>query len=233
MIEVLLKNNCVVDTSLLSNFVFTGHAHLLRQLIAQPLLLTAAVLDPSEIASYYRSYKVKPRCELLKPLYEAERQSSELLYDSALPCIQLFAVALGSSWVPIELTEEEVVLARRFSSRSIWDKTKGIEARFKKRGLGPGEAEACAVAVTRGWTLLTDDQPAIELLKGLELPVAVIRTCQLLTHAVERELIACDQAMTLFNSEIVDRYGFNATRLRGAERLWLRCDPPRCVWEAA
>lgn len=233
MIEVLLKNNCVVDTSLLSNFVFTGHAHLLRQLVTEPLLLTAAVLDPSEIVHSSNSYKVKPRCEFLKPLYEAERKSSELLHDSALPCIQSFAGSQGSLWKPVELTEEEVVLALRFSSRSIWDKTRGVETRFKKRGLGPGEAEACAVAVTRGWTLLTDDQPAIELLKGLELLVAVIRTCQLLVCAVERELITCDQAMILFNAEIVDRYGFNATRLRGAERLWFRCDPPKCVWEAA
>lgn len=231
LIDELLNKNCVIDTSSLSNFVFTGQAHLLQQLVGGPVFITPAVLDPAETL-LPNLYSVVPRCEFLKPLHEVLGDSSER-YASAAPFIQSFALGSGTLWQAIELTEEELALARQYSVRTIWNNTTGVDARFKKRGLGDGEAEACAVAVTRGWTLLIDDQPAVELLKGLGLAVPLLRTCKLLQHAVHREYVLCEEAMQLFNAEMVDRYGFSATRSRGAERLWFRCDPPRCVWEAA
>lgn len=127
----------------------------------------------------------------------------------------------------------ELFLARRMRLREIWKETKDVEPRFTKRGLGAGEAEACAVAVKRNWTLLIDDQPAIELLRGLGHSVPHARTCKLLKHAVEKEYIHCEEAMHLFNRKIVDKFGFHATRSKGTERLWFRCNPPGCMWDAA
>ncbi len=233
-IDKLLKNNCVIDTSLLSNFVFTGRAHLLQQLVGGPVYITPAVMDPAETL-LPNLYSFAPRCEFLKPLHEVFANSDER-YAVAAPFIQSFALGSGTLWQPIELTADELVLSRRYSDRAIWKETTGVDGRFKKRGLGAGEAEACAVAVTRGWSLLLDDQPAVELLKGLGLSIPIARTCGLLQHAVESTYLTCDDAMQLFNSEIVDRFGFHATRLQGAERqrLWFRCNPvPQCVWEAA
>lgn len=227
----ILQNKCVIDTSVLSNFVFTGGAHLLHALAQRPVYITPAVLDPLETLLPDLLSAV-PRCEFLKPLHEAFTGSHDR-YTSAAPFIQSFVLSIGMLWEPVELTKSELELARQYSLRSIWGKTTGVESRFKKRGLGPGEAEACAVAVTRGWTLLVDDQPAVELLRGLGHSVAVTRTCALLHHAVEKDHLSCADAMKLFNEGMVDKYGFNATRNQRTERLWLRCNPPRCVWEAA
>jgi hypothetical protein len=47
-LDELLKRDCIIDTSLLSNFVFTGYAHLLQKLVNGPVLIPPAVLDPSE-----------------------------------------------------------------------------------------------------------------------------------------------------------------------------------------
>jgi hypothetical protein len=229
--DKLLSNNCIIDTSLLSNFVFTGRAHLLQQLVGGPVYVSPAVLDPSETL-LPNLYSIAPRCEFLKPLHEVYADSSER-YAEAAPFIQSFALASGTLWQPIELTETELALASRYSHRSIWQDTAGAESRFTKRGLGAGEAEACAVAVTRGWTLLLDDQPAVELLKGLGVGIEIARTCRLLQHAVDKSYLVCEEALQLFNAEMVDKYGFHATRSRGSERLWFRCKPPRCVWEAA
>ena len=226
-----LKNKCVVDTSLLSNLIFTGQAHLLQQLVGGPVYVTPAVMDPAE-TMLPDLLTNPPRSEFLKPLYELSGENGSR-YASAAPFIQSFALSAGLLWEPVEMTVQEIKLAHSFSLKSIWNNTSGIEPRYKKRGLGAGEAETCAVAMSRGWTLLIDDQPAMELMIGLGQNLQHIRTCKLLTLAVERDLITCSDAMDLFNVEIVDRYGFHATRSKGIERLWFRCEPPRCVWEAA
>lgn len=226
-----LNNKCVIDTSLLSNFVFTGRAHLLQQLVGGPVHITPAVIDPAE--TLLPDMLVNPpRSEFLKPLYELSGENGSR-YASAAPFIQSFALSAGFLWEPVEMTLQEVKLAHSLTLKSTWDKTTGINPRFKKRGLGAGEAETCAVAISRGWTLLIDDHPALEMMLGLGHNLQTIRTCKLLTLAVERDLMACSDAMNLFNLEIVDRYGFHSTRSKGKERLWFRCDPPRCEWDAA
>lgn len=65
----MLKRNCIIDTSLLSNFVFTGYAHLLEKLVNGPVLISPAVLEPSEIILPI-NHAIVPRCEFLKPLHE-------------------------------------------------------------------------------------------------------------------------------------------------------------------
>lgn len=230
-LDELLKRECIIDTSLLSNFVFTGHAELLDKLVSGPLLIPPAVLDPIEVIDS-SNYVVAPACEFLKPLHEVYGGTSEV-YASVAPLIQSFALGKNSLWQPVELTLEELSLASSFRTREIWKSTTNVDNRFTKRGLGAGEAEACAVALKRNLTLLIDDQPAIELMRGLGHAVSHARTCMLLQHAVENEYIPCSDAMHLFNALIVDKFGFHATRAKGTERLWFRCDPPRCVWDVA
>ncbi|GIW31498.1 MAG: hypothetical protein KatS3mg071_1672 [Meiothermus sp.] len=103
---------------------------------------------------------------------------------------------------------------------------------FFWRGFGPhpGEAEAAAIAITRGWTLLADDQAICDLLRCLYPQVPVLRTCALLELAVRAGHISCKKAAHLFN-EVLPTMGFYA-RSRG-QVLRLRCRPPRCTWEKA
>jgi len=229
-LDELLNRECIIDTSLLSNFVFSGYAELLRKLVGGPLIIPPAVLDPAEVMD--ASYAVAPVCELLKPLHEVHGGTSEV-YKGVAPLIQSFALAKNSLWQPVDLTLEELSLAYSFRTREVWKTTTSVDKRFTKRGLGAGEAEACAVAVKRNLTLLIDDQPAIELMRGLGYSVAHARTCTLLKHAVENEYIPCPEAMHLFNDVIVDKFGFHARRAKGTERLWFRCNPPDCIWAAA
>ncbi len=44
-----LRQPCLVDTSLLTNFLFSGNALLLNQLIGQPMQITPAILDAAEV----------------------------------------------------------------------------------------------------------------------------------------------------------------------------------------
>ncbi len=226
-----LKRNCIVDTSLLSNFVFPGQAHLLQRLVGGPVFISPAVLDPAEtLLTDFQHHP--PRCEFFKTLYEISGQAGER-YASAAPFIHSFAGSAGTQWASVDLSLEELELATAFSERSIWSGISGIPSKYTKKGLGAGEAEACAVAVTRGWSLLIDDQAAVELLAGLGHDIPCLRTCMLLTHAVQTELISCADAADLFNRRIVDQFGFSATRNKRTERLWLRCTPePKCVWES-
>ncbi len=230
-IDDLLKMNCVADTSLLSNFVFTGSTHLLQKLVNGPLHLPPAILDPEEVPVAINKM-APPHSEFLKPLYERHGEIEDR-YKAAAPFITSFSLGIGSIWNPIELNVEELELARKYSRREVWQETQGVDTRFKKRGLGAGEAEACSIAAKRGWTLLIDDQPALELLKGLGLNVPCIRTCTLLKQAVDKGHLQCEEAMEIFNTQIVDKFGFHATRMKGAERLWFRCNPTNCIWAAA
>jgi predicted nucleic acid-binding protein len=96
-----------------------------------------------------------------------------------------------------------------------------------------GEAEAAAVAVSRGFTFLVDDRAAVQLVRCLYPEVTVLRTCGLLAHAVKKGHPPCKEAADLFNHRLAREIGFYASRKESGmtQHLQLRCDPPRCVWE--
>lgn len=77
----------------------------------------------------------------------------------------------------------------------------------KKVELDLGEAEAAAIAATRGWTFLTDDQASVELLRCLYPNVPIQRTCTLLLYAAEQGVLSCEEAANRFNSRIVEELG--------------------------
>lgn len=87
--------------------------------------------------------------------------------------------------------------------------------------------------MSRGFTFLVDDRAAVQLVRCFYPSVPVLRTCGLLAHAVKRGYLPCDEAADLFNRRLAQEMGFYASRKEGGvkQRLQLRCDPPRCVWE--
>jgi hypothetical protein len=232
-VEVTLSRRCIADTSLLNNFVHSASAWVLERLLGKPVCLSPTVLDVEEtrLPDFPRT---EPASEFLRPLYIATLPGySE--YRGIAPFIQSFALGAGDHWEPVEPTKEELVLAARLSNRTIRAEVHRVcpETRRKKLELDPGEAEAAAVSICRGWTFLTEDQASVELLDCLYPHVPVQRTCTLLTHAVEQLSLSCEEASELFNRRMVDELGFWAMRrMDGArQRLWLRCDPARCSWE--
>src|SRR5690606_5528288 len=150
--------------------------------------LSPTVLDPHEAAQNPQDWKgLVPSSELLGQLrhaLEAEEQaastpSSLAHYRKISGRILDFAGRRGETWEPIEPSVEELALAARLSSRAIREEAKARCPELRGRvELDAGEAEAVAIAVTRGWTILVDDQAAVNLLRCLYPRVPILRTCE-------------------------------------------------------
>lgn len=231
--EEALGRNCIADTSLLNNFVHSGNVRLLDRLLGKAVRLSPTVLDIQEtlLPEFPR---VPPTSEFLRPLYMASLPEYPE-HRSIAPFIQSFALSAGDLWEPVDPSVDELALAARLSSKGIRVRVRNTcpEITRPRIELNPGEAEAAAIAVTRGWTFLTDDQASAELLRCLYPEIPVLRTCFLLLHAAERAYVPCEEAAELFNRRMVDDLGFWAFRRHEGkqERLWLRCGPARCDWE--
>lgn len=219
-------NPCIADTSFLSNFVFTGNAILLQQVLNAPIYLTPVVLDAAEpLGSNF--LEDEPLSEILRPLYMAKKHNSSKYLDAELP-LQSFIAGYNTLWASVALSEAEVKLAIKFRKGDIWKNCAGSK---RITGLDPGEAETIAVAMSRNWTLLIDDQAGVDLARALKPDLSVVRTCQFLVHATESERIKCENAKELFNNQIRKKWGFYAKRPGAKEYLHFRCNPPRCIWQ--
>jgi hypothetical protein len=241
-IEKALARPCIADNSLLGNFVHAGVAGLLYDLLKGPVHLSPSILDPFEAKEDLQAWKsLAPSSEFLGQIrrsLELEEQSArhnqalaELAhYQRIVPRILDFTKRLGERWEPVQPTSEELTWAAYLSDRIVREDVRArcpdLNGRIE---LDAGEAEAVAVAVNREWTILVDDQAAVNLLKCLYPRTRVIRTCELLVHAACSGYIACPDASYLFNSVIVEELGFHAKR--AGKRLYLRCSPTRCLWE--
>ncbi len=232
-VEEALSRRCIADTSLLNNFVHSGSAYLLDRLLRGPVRLSPVVLDIGETL-LPAVPQVEPASEFLKPLWMS-RYPEHATYRGIAPFIQDFALSAGELWEPAEPGKDELALAAYFSSKrvraDVQDKCPRI--RRTRVELHPGEAEAAAIAVSRGWTFLTEDQASVELVQCLYPEVPVLRTCSLLMQAVKQGYLSCEEAADLFNQRIVDELGLWVYRRSDSkrERLWLRCKPLKCVWE--
>jgi hypothetical protein len=173
--EEALRRRCIADTSLLNNFVHSGSAHLLNRLLEGPVLLSPAVLDPQEtlLPGFPR---MPPSSEFLKTLHLASVYGQER-YRTIAPFVQSFALDSGELWEPVEPTEEELILAIHFRSKEIKEEVRQRcpEIRRSRIRLGAGEAETAAIAVTRGWTFLTDDQASVDLIGCLFPHMPILR----------------------------------------------------------
>ncbi|MFN8658899.1 MAG: hypothetical protein U0105_21360 [Candidatus Obscuribacterales bacterium] len=225
-IAAALLRPCLVDTSLLTNFLYSGHISLLRELVGQPLCITPSILDPSEIP-FVSAGSITFTSEVFRPL-SATKEKQER-YKDILPHISSFARQEGALWTKVDLSSSELALALSFRDRAIWDSCPA-GTRKRKRGLGAGEAEVVAVTVSRKWTALLDDQAAVDLLRGLWREAPILRTCALIVHAVISGLIDCKSAERLFNENICKDLLFNCINPDTGNTLRLKCDPPRCEW---
>lgn len=220
---------CVVDNAVLSNFVHAGASDLLALVTGEPLRLGPTVLDPDE-ATRALDAGVRLASELLRPV-ERITQGAANTSHLSMPHLETFVQARGGLWLPVELTAEELALAERLRSPELVAEAKnrcGLRGRLR---LDAGEAEAAAIAIRRGWALLTDDRAAIEVLACLHPEIQTHRSCALAGRAAQMGLVSCREAARLFNEVMVDELRSHATRRRGTERLYLRCSPPRCSWE--
>ncbi len=191
------------------------------------------MLDDREVTPPLDSLGTEPSSEFLRPLYLSQFPRYAA-YVSWATHIRAFASGRGTTWQLTTPTVGELALASSFGDRRIRTDVRRRCPEVRGRvELDAGEAEAAAVAVSRGFTFLVDDGAAVQLVRCLYPEVTVLRTCGLLAHAVEKGYVLCDEAANLFNSRLARDMGFYASRKEDGVRqyLQLRCSPPRCVWE--
>lgn len=221
-IAAALGRPCIADTSVLSPLVQTNSAYLVKGLLSEPLHLGPTVLDEGDLLlPDFPALNSEPTSELLYPLYVHGANFKQ--YRARGPAIATFAQAVHVDWTPAVPTSAELRVATRLASKPIRDAVRRAcpDARFTQP-LDAGEAEALAIAATRGWTLLADDQAAVTATRCLWPGVPIVRLCALLVEAIRSGLISCADASYPYEHEMRQGLGFR-TPLRVA------CDPPRCV----
>jgi predicted nucleic acid-binding protein len=221
-IAAALGRPCIADTSVLSPLVQTNSAYLLKGLLSEPLHLGPTVLDEDDLSlPGFPALTSEPASESLYPLYVHGANFERHRARGSL--IAAFSQAVRTDWTPAVPTSEELRIATRLASRPIRDAVRDAcpDARFSQP-LDAGEAEALAIASTRNWTLLVDDQAAVTAARCLYPGVPVVRLCALLIEAIQSGLISCADASHLYEHDMRQRLGFR-TPLR------IKCDPPRCA----
>lgn len=158
--------SAVVDTVVLHYFLLARRCDLLASLIGAPLLVPRIVFDPDE-----GSVPVSVRSEITRGIEVLSRnaanahQPEESRRAAALKAQRLREVAdlheQGSIHV-LDLTVTERALAGRLNSG---DHLAQFQLRFP---LGMGEAACVAIALERGYVLVTDDSAALEVFLRLQ-----------------------------------------------------------------
>jgi hypothetical protein len=185
---------CVVDNMVLAMFVDAGRAELLPQLADGPICLTPTILDPSE----QPSLAMRPQSEFARGLHRAEQNRADPL-SARRYARRAHFLTQQESWQPIELSRDELRLAHTLTMEETRRRVRKIDPAFKSRRIDPGEAECAAVAISRDWTLWSDDQAIISLIRALKPYCQVERICGLLERAVSERLMICPDAAHLYN----------------------------------
>jgi len=191
-----MSEPCVVDNMILAMFVDADRSDLLHALAGGSIYVTPTIVDPLELPPFANP----PLSEFARGLAQAEQNLDEPLSARRLRLrTQFYAAQANGLWTPIELSEDELRFAHTLTSTSVRAQVGQKDPTFKSRRVDPGEAECAAVAITRGWTLWSDDQAIVSLVRALHPLCNVERLCGLLVRAVAEGLIDCPNAAHLYN----------------------------------
>lgn len=187
---------CVADTVVLAMFVDSGNTKLLSALAGGSIIVPPTVLDPTDIPPFASP----PISEFATGLYAAQQDPSRALLATRARNRAAFVRSRARGvWRPVELSPSEFRLAHYLTTRDARDDARRQNPQFKAKRIAFGEAECAAVAINRGWTLWTDDQSIVELVRTLHPNCQVERLCGLLVRATREELIPCNAARHLYN----------------------------------
>lgn len=184
----------VADTMVLAMFVDAGQAELLVSLAGGRLFVTPTVTDADEMPPYAS----EPVAELARGLFRSQAKAG-VLHTNRVARRTAFYKAVGTTWLPVTLTETELRDAQRLLHPATRAAAQKINPAFKFKRVGAGEAEAAAVALSRGWTLWSDDAAIVGLLAALHPGRPVERIGRLLMRAVNEGLLSCEDAAHLYN----------------------------------
>lgn len=188
---------CVVDNVVLAMFVDADAVPLLLALAGGSIYVTPSILDPGERPPFSQP----PIAEFAKGLFEAQQR----LHDPHLAAraqrrTAFYAAGARDAWRPVTLATAELQLAQELRSPIARTKARAADPSYRAKRVDPGEAECAAVAITRGWTLWSDDHAIVGLVRALYPGVRVERLCGLLVRAVNEGLATCAEAQRLYNN---------------------------------
>lgn len=183
----------IFDTVVINYFLQTERLHLLAELCGGSIAIPRAVFDPDEDDGG----REEGLSELRRGMHLHRRRSTE---DGAPPEVRdLSSRLLPRFEVLPQLTQQGVLQVVDLTLAELIHYANLRDASYVRRfglvvGLGPGEAAVIAVCLERGWRPATDDNAAIKVLASLLPHVKPLRIRALLRLAVERGLLAVDEA---------------------------------------
>ena len=184
----------VADTMVLAMFVDAGKIELLVSLADGRLFVTPTVADADEIPPYAG----EPGAEFARGLFRSQAEAGAQ-HANRVARRTAFYHAIGEIWSPVALTETELRDAQRLLQPATRIAAQQINPAFKFKRVGGGEAEAAAVALSRGWTLWSDDAAIVGLLAAMHPEHPIERIGRLLMRAVNEGLLSCEDAAHLYN----------------------------------
>ena len=104
-----------------------------------------------------------------------------------------FYLDVEAVWTPATLSAEELHQAAQFAAPATWAAAEARDPARRITRVGRGEAECAAVAITRGWTLWSDDTAILDLLAILHPAQPVERISDLLILAAHEGLLGCQE----------------------------------------
>lgn len=177
-------------------FVDAGYTSLLSALAGGSLFVTPTVLDESEIPPFV----LQPSSEFSRGIFHAMERQSELHYARRVQRRTAFLTSEAPVWQSVQLSMAELRQAHYFTTALARNHAKQANPSARIRRISQGEAECAAVAATRGWVLLTDDNAIVNLINALFPGHPVERISDMLIRAAHEGLIACQDAADLYNN---------------------------------
>ena len=203
-----VTTGCVADNMVLAMFVDADHAALLATLASGRLFVTPSVIDPDETPPF----SAQPTAEFARGAFSFQERLGDPLTAVRLHRRTAFYLDVDTRWMPVTLSAEELQQAERFAPPATWSAAEAMEPTRRIKRVGRGEAECAAVAITRGWTLWSDDAAIIDLLAVLHPEQPVERISDLLVRAAREGLLGYCEAATLYNEVFRDTLGLWTTR---------------------
>ena len=199
---------CVADTMVLAMFVDAGHAALLPALAAGRLFITPSIINPAEAPPFAQ----QPLAEFARGAFTLQERQGHPLAAVRFHRRTAFYLDVGHTWTPVTLSGAELHRQETFASPATWTAAEAREPTRRIKRVDRGEAECAAVALTRGWTLWTDDAAILDLLAVLHPDQPVERISDLLARAAREGLLGCQEAASLYNDVFRGTLGLWTTR---------------------
>jgi hypothetical protein len=202
----------VVDTMVLAMFVDAGHAALLPALAAGRLFVTPSVIDPDEMPPFL----TQPAAEFARGAFYFQERQGDPLAAVRLYRRTAFYLDAGTAWTPATLSIEELHQVEVLTAPAARAAAAALDPARRIKRVDRGEAECASVAITRGWTLWSDDAAIINLLASLHPGHPVERISDLVVRAAREGLLGCQEAAQLYNDLFVWQLGLYS-------KILLRC----------